>query len=101
MLLEAWPMQQWAAKFYKSRAWVKLRDAVLATRCGLCERCGRPGLIIHHKVRLTPENIGDPMVALAWDNLEVVCLDCHNRAHGGGSTAEGLVFDAAGNLVPK
>lgn len=31
---------------------------------------------------LTPENIGDPAVSLAWDNLELLCRDCHGKAHG-------------------
>jgi len=50
-------------------------------------------------VQLTPANIGDPNVTLAWDNLEYLCQECHNREHGGASTAEGLVFDINGDLV--
>lgn len=94
-------MQQWARAFYKSTAWLKCRDAFYASRFGLCERCGKPGLIVHHKVKLTPANISDPAVTLNWHNLELLCLDCHNRAHGGGSTAEGLTFDERGELVPS
>lgn len=55
---------------------------------GLCERCLKrglyvPGEIVHHIVELTPENINDPDVALNWNNLELVCRDCHGDAHRG------------------
>lgn len=41
----------------------------------------RPGDIVHHKIHLTPENISDPGVSLSWDNLELLCRDCHALAH--------------------
>jgi len=91
--------KDWAKAFYKSAAWLKCRAAYIQSVFGLCEKCGRPGWIVHHKIKLTPGNINDPNVTLNWDNLEYLCQDCHNREHGGGSTAEGLRFDAAGNLV--
>ena len=79
-------MQPWAARFYKSRAWRACRSAYAASVGGLCERClrrgvYRPGRIVHHKVYLTPENINDPAVTLGWDNLELVCDDCHAMEH--------------------
>lgn len=37
---------------------------------------------MHHKRELTPENINDPAVSLSWDNLELLCRDCHGKAHG-------------------
>ena len=36
---------------------------------------------MHHKVYLTPENIGDPTVTLDWSNLELVCRSCHDAEH--------------------
>ena len=53
---------------------------------GLCERCKREGRIVacaevHHKVRLTPATVRDPNVALCWDNLEALCLECHKQEH--------------------
>lgn len=92
-------MQPWAKPFYNSKAWRDCRDAFFASKFGLCEECGDAGLIVHHKTSLTPVNIHDPEIALSWDNLELLCLECHNRAHGGASTAEGLEFDERGNLV--
>src|SRR5690606_33094450 len=50
-------MQPWARSFYKSRAWQKCREAYIAYRHGLCERCGAGGKVVHHKVYLTPDNI--------------------------------------------
>lgn len=36
---------------------------------------------MHHKVRLTPANINNPNVALNWNNLELLCEDCHKDEH--------------------
>ena len=79
-------MKPWAEAFYKSKAWQNCREGY-AKKCGyLCESCVRQGLhvrgeIVHHKVPLTPENISDASVALNWDNLELVCRDCHAQRH--------------------
>lgn len=91
--------REFAKPFYNSEAWQSVRAAYYASKYGLCEKCGRPGVIVHHKIKLTPYNINDPEIALNWNNLQLLCLECHNREHGGGSTAEGLKFDEDGNLV--
>ena len=91
--------KEFAKAFYKSKAWLKCRAAYIQSVFGLCERCQRPGDIVHHKIKLTSRNINDPAVTLNWENLELLCQECHNREHGLSSTAEGLRFDAAGNLV--
>ena len=99
-LLELIPVaQEWAKAFYKSGAWLKCRAAYIQSVFGLCEKCGRPGWIVHHKIKLTPGNINDPNVTLNWDNLEYLCQDCHNSVHGLSSTADGLMFDERGDLV--
>lgn len=79
-------MKDYAKAFYKSPAWKKCRAAYAKSRGGLCERClskgiYKPGVIVHHKVYLTPENIGDPTVTLDWSNLELVCRSCHDAEH--------------------
>lgn len=91
--------KEFAKLFYKSKAWRDCRAAFVLSRFGLCERCGQPGDIVHHKIKLTPSNINKPNVALNWDNLELLCQDCHNREHGRVSVAEGLAFDENGNLI--
>lgn len=75
-------------RFYTSRAWRRCRDAYAASVSGLCERCLAKGLIVpgdevHHKIRLTPENLSNPAIALNWDNLELLCSDCHQEEHRG------------------
>ena len=72
--------------FYKSKAWQKCREEYISKVGGLCERCLRrgiikPGYIVHHKEYITPENLTDPEIALCFDNLEYVCLTCHNKEH--------------------
>ena len=93
--------REFAEAFYKSAAWLHCREAYIEHVHGLCERCHRPGYIVHHKIYLTPDNIADPDVALNFDNLEYLCLDCHNREHGSSDqqvTREGLAFDSFGDL---
>ena len=79
-------MQEFAKQFYKSQAWKTTRAAVFSARKGLCDLCLQQGLyvpaeIVHHKTPLTPANIRDPNVTLNWDNLQLLCRDCHARMH--------------------
>lgn len=80
--------KDWARGFYNSKAWDDCRKAYTKSRRGLCERCLakgiiKPGKIVHHRQHLTPENITDPAVALCWDNLQLVCKECHEEIHRG------------------
>ena len=82
-------MKQFAETFYKSKAWQTCRDGYAKKRGYLCESClcngaYKAGEIVHHKVQLTPENITDPAIALNWDNLELLCRECHAAKHGNG-----------------
>ena len=81
-------MKEYARGFYSSKAWKETRKAYGKSVGGLCERCRKkglvvPGVIVHHKNYLTPENINDPSVSLDWNNLELVCMACHNEDHEG------------------
>lgn len=94
--------KEFAKKFYKSKEWKECRKGFIESVFGLCNRCGKPGYIVHHRKELTPININDPYVTLSWDNLEYLCLDCHNKEHHGKNqevTREGFAFDEDGNLV--
>lgn len=78
--------KKYARAFYSSDAWEKTREAYRKSVGGLCEVClaegiYTPGVIVHHKTHLSPANITDPAVALSWDNLQLVCRDCHARIH--------------------
>lgn len=79
-------MKEYAKSFYKSKQWERCRASYIKSVGGLCERCLKhgdfiPGVIVHHKCYLTPENILDPTVTLNYDNLELLCIDCHNKEH--------------------
>lgn len=81
-------MKDFAASFYKSKAWQDCRAAYVKRAGGLCERCLArgmyvPGVIVHHKTHITPNNINDPAVTLNPDNLELLCRDCHGSEHRG------------------
>jgi 5-methylcytosine-specific restriction endonuclease McrA len=92
--------KEYAKRFYASRAWERCRDGYIKSVYGLCEKCGAPGKIVHHVEHITPQTINDPEVTLNWDNLQLLCQDCHNRHHHGEEvTEEGLRFDEEGNLV--
>ena len=66
---EAESMREFAKTFYESPAWRRTRAYILKRDAGLCVHCGEPGVIVHHKIELTPRNIDDPAIALGEDNL--------------------------------
>lgn len=75
-----------AKKFYSSAAWQACRNEYARDRHYLCENCLRrgiykPGEIVHHKIELDPVNINNPEIALNFDNLELLCRDCHAAMH--------------------
>lgn len=79
--------QDFSRKFYSSQAWNNCRTAYMNKVHHLCERCLAKGImkpadIVHHKIELTPENIGNPKITLASENLQAVCRECHAEIHG-------------------
>lgn len=68
-------------KFYNSKQWEKIRTAYKLYKYGLCERCGRPGYIVHHKCYIDASNIYNTDITLNFENLELLCMDCHNKEH--------------------
>lgn len=87
--------------FYKTTAWKSCRDAYASSVGGLCEKCyaaGRivPGEIVHHMTHLTTQNIHDPNIALNWDNLVLLCRDCHGDEHR--KNKKRFKVDAMGNV---
>ena len=88
--------------FYQSKEWRKCRDGYFQYKHGLCERCEKPGKIVHHKKHLTLSNYKDPNISLNWDYLELLCGDCHNKEHFKKhfSTREDVRFNENGELVP-
>lgn len=70
-----------AHAFYVSQEWIRCRTDYARSRGLVCERCGSAGKQVHHKIRLTPENIKDPRITLNWSNLELLCDACHKKEH--------------------
>ena len=100
--------KEFAKQFYNSTAWKKCRKSYISSVHGLCERClkeGRlvNGYIVHHKILLTPNNIGDVNITLNHKHLEYVCKECHDEEHGvgniGRTVRKGLKFNDLGELV--
>lgn len=91
------------AEFYHSKAWRRLSKAFLMSKYYICERCGQPAEIAHHKRYITARNINNPDIALNPANLEALCKNCHNAEHfgTGGATAAGIAFDENGNVIQK
>lgn len=81
--------------FYRSRDWEDVRQAALERDNNECQECKRQGKVhadsvkvegerksielnVHHKYELERY----PKLALVLDNLETLCLNCHNEVHG-------------------
>ncbi|MDO0995577.1 HNH endonuclease [Staphylococcus borealis] len=88
--------------FYRSTTWKKCRNAYMQSQNYICERCGGLAVICHHKEWLNEDNYINPHIAYGWDNLEALCLDCHNKEHfGSNSIDDELMFDDNGNIIKK
>lgn len=94
-------------KIYDSPKWKKLRRMYLESQNYICERCGKPATICHHKEYITASNINDIEVTLNFDNLEALCQECHNKEHKHNFQGKkqrqgfGVAFDENGNLIKK
>ncbi len=75
--------------FYTRKPWRDLSYYLKIERGGKCERCGFTAatrddwakLIGHHRAALTESNVDDATVSLNPNNVEIICLDCHNKEH--------------------
>ena len=90
--------------FYSSKAWQNCRNAYAKSVQGLCERCLRnglltPGVIVHHKIPLDAESVNNPDISLNWNNLELLCRNCHAEAHA--KNPKRYKVDAMGRVITK
>jgi 5-methylcytosine-specific restriction endonuclease McrA len=84
-------------KFYDSPEWRKLRETVLERDNFECQECKRNGYVSidtnefsesakRKKIALVVDHIKElesyPELALDPNNLETLCVNCHNRKHG-------------------
>lgn len=81
-------------KFYQCKAWRELRKVVIRNANHECEHCKEKGKLttantinrngkktkmeVNHKKPLRTH----PHLALVLENLEYLCIDCHNIADG-------------------
>lgn len=91
------------ARKYKSKRWQQVRKLKIL-QCPFCERCLEKGIynstyIVHHKDYITNLNYEDDNVFYNLDNLESLCLDCHNKEHFGDKKE--YTFDSKGNVIKK
>ncbi|MDA1774943.1 HNH endonuclease signature motif containing protein [Bacillus cereus] len=89
--------KQQKRKFYDSGEWKSIRERVKKRDNYECQECKRNGsvrvdtneysesakrkkiqLVVHHIKELEHH----PDLALDIDNLETVCVNCHNKEHG-------------------
>lgn len=68
--------------FYQCREWIDTKGEALERDHNECQECKRKGRYhaaeqVHHlkEVKQRPE------LALTIDNLESLCINCHNKAH--------------------
>ena len=95
-----------ARKFYSSKAWQDCRNEYAKQRHYLCENCMRkgiykPGEIVHHIIELDPINIENPEITLSFDNLVLLCRDCHAEEHKEHSKGRRYVFGDNGEVITK
>lgn len=84
-------------KFYDSYAWRKLSSEIKNRDNNECQECKRIGLVTidtneyseqakRKKIQLVVHHIKEledyPEFAYDTENLETLCVDCHNRIHG-------------------
>lgn len=88
--------KEYAKDFYNSTEWRKTSTLYMTSKNYVCERCGKPGVICHHKKYITPSNIDNMSITLNPDNLECLCAECHNLEHKPKHNV--TYFDEEGNV---
>lgn len=88
---------------YNCSKWKKVRNLKKLQVNGLCERCFKKriykeGVIVHHKIEITEENYMNDDLMYGLDNLEFLCMECHNQEH---FNTDGYYFDEEGNVIGK
>lgn len=93
-----------AVSFYSSKLWQDCRNEYAAYRGHLCERCLRRGVlacgeIVHHKIELTPDNINNPSITVDFNNLELLCRQCHAEVHDPKQKHRRFFFGPDGEVI--
>ena len=110
-------------RFYRTPQWFRTSNSYRKHVFNICERCGTPTWrkndknyirlkeqgedvrfgIVHHKVHLNDLNINDPYITLSFDNLELLCIECHNKEHMSkvSEVREDIQFDEEGRVIKR
>ncbi len=88
--------------FYTREAWKQVRLAYLKKKRFICERCGEPAKVVHHRVHLNADNIHDDTICYGDNNLEALCIRCHNIEHDTGNKHQKrFVWTSDGRCLTK
>lgn len=71
----------WQIKFYNSKPWITLRNRIRSAKRMRCDMCGRlihSKSIVDHIIEIDETNYQDESITLNEDNLQLLCLECHN-----------------------
>ena len=84
-----------AHPFYSSKRWLKCRASYMASKHYICEMCGKPADVVHHKRPLRGMDYYDnPEKCFGANNLMCLCHDCHNNIHHSSQAiADGYYID--------
>lgn len=98
--------KDYAQGFYSSKRWQDCRNEYARSVGFLCENClrqgiYRPGDIVHHRIEIDPITINIPEVALNWDNLELLCRNCHAEVHDRRKKGRRYIIEADGKIFLK
>jgi len=73
--------KKWQDKFYHSARWIELRNLIRnrdRMRCRVCGKLIRGTSIVDHVTEITKDNCKDESITMNPDNLQLLCIDCHN-----------------------
>lgn len=88
---------------YNCSRWKKLKayKRKLNPFCEECLKNGiyKPSYIVHHITWIDETNYNDDNIFYNINNLESLCLECHNKIHF--EKERGYLFDDFGNLISK
>ena len=98
--------REFAKQFYSSKAWQDCRNSYAKKAHHLCESClkkgiYRPGEIVHHKEQVTPQNINNPEILFGFNNLELLCRECHGEEHSQREKNRRYKFGPDGEIILK
>lgn len=104
--------------FYNGYRWRRCRKAFAESKCWICELCGNRNieyfnedgskrdiykqLQVHHKDEILEEDIlnGNNEKLYGFDNLQLLCLKCHDQQRKGDICAKGYEL-IKGRMVKK